>query len=224
MDNDRKLRAVELVLLLGVVFLPSIVQSAYVYFSHSSIMSSMREDTAFYFANSVLWESLGLCLLAYFMFRQNKTLSGMRFSFTIKDVLFGIGLFVLIYIDNILMYYLLTALSIKAVPPQNTDFLKGGINLFYVLFLLINPVFEEMIVRAFTITEVEFLAGKTYIAVIVSTPLQTSYHLYQGTYSALVILSIFFIFSLFYIKFRRIMPVIIAHALFDIIAMVQYSV
>ncbi|WP_171686452.1 CPBP family intramembrane glutamic endopeptidase [Paenibacillus planticolens] len=105
--------------------------------------------------------------------------------------------------------------------PKNIDFLKTKISIFYLLFIIINPFFEELIVRAYTITETKYLFKKEEISVLISTLIQTSYHLYQGLIPALYAGIMFFIFSIYFVKSRRIVPVIIVHLFFDFMAMLD---
>lgn len=71
---------------------------------------------------------------------------------------------------------------------------------------------EELIVRAYLMTEVAELTGRMWIAVLASVGFQTLYHLYQGTPYALVSAGSFFVAALFYANTRRATPLILAHA------------
>jgi len=85
-----------------------------------------------------------------------------------------------------------------------------------ILFQFLNPFFEELIVRAYVMTEIRFLTNSTYKAIVVSTLLQTSYHFYQGGAMALAESASFLVFSIFYAKTNRIAPVILAHMYMDV--------
>ena len=84
--------------------------------------------------------------------------------------------------------------------------------------MAVGPFYEEMIARAFTMTEVEALTGSAGLAVVASVLLQTSYHLYLGLPSALAAGATFLISATYYARFRRITPVILAHALWNLYA------
>ncbi len=86
------------------------------------------------------------------------------------------------------------------------------------LFALINPFSEELIVRAFLITQVEEIYSSTKVAAIASVLLQTSYHLYQGLFDAVVLSACFSVFTWYYIRKRRILPVVLAHMILDVLA------
>jgi membrane protease YdiL (CAAX protease family) len=77
-------------------------------------------------------------------------------------------------------------------------------------------------VRAYLISEVQFFTGSSSLAVLASVVIQSSYHLYQGVVPAFLTTSVFTVFSLYYIRTRRITPVIIAHMVFDFVAVAAH--
>jgi membrane protease YdiL (CAAX protease family) len=91
-----------------------------------------------------------------------------------------------------------------------------------VLYALLNPFYEELLVRAFLISEVEAIYRSTALAVFASVALQTSYHFYQGLPAALSHIPPFLLFSLYFVRTRRILPVILAHMFMDISALALY--
>jgi len=91
------------------------------------------------------------------------------------------------------------------------------------VFAFVNPFFEELIVRAYLISEVTMLTGSTTLAVVISVLLQTSYHLYQGVPNAIGLAFVFLMFSLYYVKTHRAWPIILAHMYSDVQAVVHYS-
>lgn len=84
------------------------------------------------------------------------------------------------------------------------------------LVLCINPFFEELIVRAYLMTEVKRLTNRGMAAILVSTVVQTSYHFYQGGAAAIAHGATFLAFSFYYAKTNRIWPVILAHLYSDV--------
>ena len=80
-----------------------------------------------------------------------------------------------------------------------------------IVFIILNPWFEELIVRAYTMKEITFLLGKPWLAVAISVGIQSSYHLYQGIPNAILLGVGFTVFAMYYVKSGRIFPVILAH-------------
>jgi membrane protease YdiL (CAAX protease family) len=86
---------------------------------------------------------------------------------------------------------------------------------------LLNPFFEELIVRAYLMTEVVELTGSTLSAVILSVLVQFSYHLYYGWAGAISLSFQFLIYALYFAHWRRAVPIIIAHGFFDVYGMLR---
>lgn len=72
-------------------------------------------------------------------------------------------------------------------------------------------------------TEVGQMTGSATLAVIGSTGLQTVYHLYQGVLPALSLGCGFLLLSIYFARRRRIVPVVLAHLYFDVIALLVYG-
>lgn len=87
------------------------------------------------------------------------------------------------------------------------------------VYALINPLKEELIARAFVMSEVRFLTGRSWVAVTASVGLQVSYHFYQGIFAALSYIALFLVFALCYSRTRLILPIILAHLYFDLLAL-----
>lgn len=88
-------------------------------------------------------------------------------------------------------------------------------------FSLLNPFFEELVVRAYLMTEVKDLSGSWILSAALSVAIQTSYHLYYGWEGALALSFQFLALSIYYARTRRITPIIIAHGFFDIYGLVR---
>jgi membrane protease YdiL (CAAX protease family) len=82
--------------------------------------------------------------------------------------------------------------------------------------MCVNPFFEELIVRAYTISELIDLGVNRAVATAISVIVQLSYHLYQGAANVVVLAVMFTIFSLYYSRTRRIVPVVLVHLGFDL--------
>lgn len=87
----------------------------------------------------------------------------------------------------------------------------------WLFYFLLSPIFEELIVRGFLMTEIAALMNMP-MAIAASTLLQISYHGYQGTTNAVMVGAGFLLLSLYYAKTNRLAPVILAHLLQDLYA------
>jgi CAAX prenyl protease-like protein len=83
-------------------------------------------------------------------------------------------------------------------------------------YFLIGPAHEELIVRAYLMTEIRALTGSTLLASIASLALQFTYHLYYGWWGAISVTALFLIFTLYFARWRRALPILVAHELYDL--------
>ena len=114
------------------------------------------------------------------------------------------------------------AFSGHYLPAKDLRQLLGfGISAFSIAFVLVNPVFEELIVRAYTMSQVIELGGSRFLAIVISVALQVSYHLYQGLVRSIAVAATFTVFSIYFARTRRIMPVVVAHFCIDAFALLR---
>ncbi len=83
---------------------------------------------------------------------------------------------------------------------------------------LANGFAEELTMRAYLIPKLQKLTGSTYFAIVTSTALFASYHLYQGITGVVYTIAIGIIFGLFFVITRRFWPLMLAHAAMDFVA------
>ena len=111
------------------------------------------------------------------------------------------------------VYFLMTS-RILHDTGHDQDF--SGTSIWLVLpFLVLNAFFEEVIVRGYFMTELIELRKSVVLAAVISLAVQTSYHLYYGVYGAAMVGCGLSVFAIYYAKSRRLMPVILAHMLWD---------
>jgi membrane protease YdiL (CAAX protease family) len=214
----KRLRALELGLVLLVVFSQLVAISVYAVFTGANLYGS-SPGHAFTLVG-ILMELGGLALLRYVLFRQGRSFAGLGLGFSWNDIPKSVLVIILAYVAFIIWWiaisqtYRLMGRALNSAP-HNIDFLASMLSVWGILFLVLNPFFEELIARAYVISEIKFLTGSSTLAVLCSVVLQSSYHLYQGLVPALLTTSLFTVFSLYYVKTKRIMPVILAHMFFD---------
>ena len=107
-----------------------------------------------------------------------------------------------------------------ATGPNSGDFFAHP-SVLAIPFTLMNPFFEELLVRAYLMTEIVELTGSSALAIAVSVAVQTSYHLYYGWSGALSLAFLFLAFALYFARSRRALPVVVAHGVFDIYGLVR---
>lgn len=97
---------------------------------------------------------------------------------------------------------------------------QGDVTLPFILAVsLINPVFEEFLGSGYVITMLSQFG--MWPAVLSSALLRACLHLYQGDFQAVVIFALGVIFGLTYSHWRRLWPLIVAHALMDFLGLLH---
>jgi membrane protease YdiL (CAAX protease family) len=86
----------------------------------------------------------------------------------------------------------------------------------FIVAQLANGFAEELVMRGYLIPRFEDLFGSTGKALVLSSVLFASYHLYQGLYGAGSALVMGLVFGVAFIAMRRLWPIAAAHALLNI--------
>jgi membrane protease YdiL (CAAX protease family) len=223
-NSSRKIRVLELVLVTGVAFAGPMFSSFYYFFNGSS-----ETPNGYSYFYGLITETAALSVLFYVLFRQARSPKDLGLSFSLWDIPRSLILAVtgyIAYYGCIVVIYL-GHQAITGHEPATPDFgarAFGNEGLWAALLLvLFNPFFEELIVRAYLMTEMKFLTGSTAIAISSSVILQTLYHVYQGLPMAFSEGALFLVFSIYFARTGRILPVILAHLGFDFIAFAYYG-
>lgn len=174
---------------------------------------------------NMITQATSLAVLFYVLFRQGRGIGELGFrwnpralpteiasALVLAFVAMGVA-----YAGRILMASLYFAAMGHPLNWRTEKMPALAASLVAVLFMILNGAFEELIVRAFAITEVESLTKNTALAIAFSVVLQTSYHFYQGAPVALSYAPLFLVFALYYARTRNIMPVILAHISIDML-------
>jgi membrane protease YdiL (CAAX protease family) len=92
-----------------------------------------------------------------------------------------------------------------------------------VLSAVENAVLEEVVVVGYLLTRLRQLGWSTVAAVTASALLRGSYHLYQGFGAFLGNAVMGVVFGLFFLRTRRVLPLVVAHAVLDVVSFVGYA-
>ncbi len=92
-----------------------------------------------------------------------------------------------------------------------------------ILSSLKNGLLEEILVVGYLRERLDRLAWGPVGIVLLSATIRASYHLYQGWAGFVGNFLMGIVFMVFYLRTRRLWPLIIAHALIDIVAFVGYA-
>lgn len=141
----------------------------------------------------------------------------------IFDLLWGVGLTALIGIPGILLYYGAVEVGINAnVVPAALPDLWWAVPVL-ILAAAQNAILEEVVVVGYLMTRLEQMGWRVRAIIATSALLRGSYHLYQGFGGFVGNAVMGVIFALFFLRTRRVLPLVIAHTLLDVMAFVGYT-
>jgi len=148
---------------------------------------------------------------------------GFNFARPGRDLLQGLGLAALIGIPSLGLYAAGRALGITtAIIPSALDAYWWTVPVL-ILSAIRHGVVEEVIVVGYLLDRLGKFGWRVPMAIAVSSLLRGSYHLYQGFGPFIGNAVMGVVFAWLYTRTRRVMPLVIAHALLDIVAFVGFS-
>ncbi|MEW2377358.1 CPBP family intramembrane glutamic endopeptidase [Micromonospora sp. NPDC047812] len=140
-----------------------------------------------------------------------------------QDLARGAGLAALIGLPGLALFWAAAQLGVNAtLVPAALPELWWTVPVL-VLAAVQNSVLEEVIVVGYLVTRLRQLQWRVGAIVATSALLRGSYHLYQGFGAFLGNVVMGVVFSLFYLRTRRVMPLVVAHTLLDVVAFVGYA-
>ena len=149
---------------------------------------------------------------------------GFNFARPGRDALQGLGLAALIGIPSLGLYAVGRALGITtAIIPSGLDAYWWTVPVL-VLSAIRHAIVEEVIVVGYLLDRFAKFGWSTPLAIVLSSLLRGSYHLYQGFGPFIGNMVMGLVFGWIYTRTKRVMPLVVAHSLLDIVAFVGFSV
>lgn len=136
------------------------------------------------------------------------------------DAWTGAGLAALIGAGGLVVYVVSWQLGLtRTIVPSTLDG-NWWDTLVLVLQALKNGLLEEVIVVGYLLHRLGQLGWSPWKAVLASSVLRAFYHLYQGVGMFFGNLIMGLVFGWFYVRYGRVMPLVVAHTVIDIVAFV----
>ncbi|GAA3449584.1 CPBP family intramembrane glutamic endopeptidase [Dactylosporangium matsuzakiense] len=139
------------------------------------------------------------------------------------DLLSGVGMAALIGLPGLGLVWVARRLGVSAqiVPEALGDHWWSVPVL--VLSAVENGVLEEVVMIAYLLTRLRDMQWGWWPAVVTSAVIRGSYHLYQGFGGFVGNFVMGLVFGYFFRRTQRVMPLIIAHSILDIVSFVGYA-
>jgi membrane protease YdiL (CAAX protease family) len=167
---------------------------------------------------------LSVALALYLVRRSGDTWSavGLRFDRLRTDTLLGVGAAAAVGGVGLAAYVIARSADASlTLVPTNLPDVWWRIPIL-VLLAFANAALEEIVLIGYLGSRVRRLGGSSAAAVGISAVVRGLYHLYQGLSGFLGNLVMGAIFATYFQRTRRIVPLIIAHTLIDVVAFVGY--
>lgn len=175
--------------------------------------------------SGLITESTSLIVLWYVLSGQGRPWRSIGWNFQWMDILRAVGL---LFASSLVTYGIWMAVQLSLahsgyhLTPKSVRGLLGfGLSAFTIILVCLNPFFEELIVRGYLMSEILDLTGNGALAVAASVVVQMSYHLYQGFANGIVLTTTFLVFSIYFLRSRRIAPLVLAHFFLDAYALLR---
>lgn len=140
-----------------------------------------------------------------------------------RDLAWGAALAAVIGLPGLALFWVAAHLGINAsVVPAALPDLWWAVPVL-ILSAAQNAILEEVVVVGYLVTRLREMGWRTVTVIAASAVLRGSYHLYQG-FGAFVGNAIMgVILTLFFLRTRRVLPLVIAHTVLDVVAFVGYA-
>jgi membrane protease YdiL (CAAX protease family) len=138
------------------------------------------------------------------------------------DGTFGAGLAAVIGIPGLCLYIAARQAGFNVtVVPASLPHVWWAVPVL-VLAAAQNAILEEVVVVGYLLTRLRQLGWAAPASVAASALLRGSYHLYQGFGGFLGNAAMGVVFALFFLRYRRVGPLVVAHTILDVVAFVGY--
>lgn len=142
----------------------------------------------------------------------------------VRDLLHGIALAAVIGIPGLALYLTARELGLNTtIAAANLPSVWWAVPVL-VLASVQNAVLEEVIMVGYLFTRWTQAGWSTWTVILTSALVRGSYHLYQGFGGFVGNIAMGLILGWVYTRTRRVMPLVIAHTLLDVVAFVGYAV
>ncbi len=221
--DDKRGTRFEVTTVLCVAVLPALYTSV-VYL----ISPEIREEDFAYFANpasqigfALYWLSATL-LVVYLLWQRGDSFARMGFTFGFATIPLSLAVCAAAYVAQTGAHILLSGLGgdMFAEELAKTAALfkeqDARLGLWSLLPIVVAPLFEETVVRAYLQTRLVALGWGAASAALTTALIQAAYHLYQGPDCAVLAFPLFLVLALYYARFRGATVVILAHFWWDL--------
>jgi uncharacterized protein len=168
----------------------------------------------------LIYESATFLVLGGFLHLRGWTFKRVGLIPKFIDPLIGVGLAVGVYLVFAGLWWLATAAHLQPAYLNGASTVVAGqfTLITTIAASIVNALFEEIFVCGYLIS-VAKESGHLAFGVNASVAIRLAYHLYEGGAGVIMVIPVGLTFALWFSRTGRLWPVVIAHALIDIAAL-----
>lgn len=167
------------------------------------------------FTGILLYELLALASIALFLKYRKWTIADFNLDFRLSYILIAL---LLVFLRNILSYSGTKLLIAYGIAPPSVNFDTGLFSIVSIIF--INSFYEEILLIGYIFKRFEKF--HPLLPLSFSLLLRVSFHTYQGWGMLPAIVTLGLVLGIYYLKYRKLAPVILAHAIGNLLNFLNY--
>lgn len=182
---------------------------------NNSDASTLQTYNSYDFIFIVVYEIIILTILAYYLKHRNWSIKDFNLDFTYKMI--GVAILLVVLREGLGMLFTRIISTSKILSPEtiNEPSISFQTNIVsIVLMVIVNSIYEEVLLIGYFFKRFEKFHPA--IIILISLLIRTSYHTYQGFTNLIMIFLMALIFGLYYVKYKKLWPLIIAHGIGNI--------
>jgi len=148
---------------------------------------------------------------------------GLNMSRAVRDIALGVLLAACIGIPGLGLYAVARAVGINATIAAGNLTQHWWTVPIYVLLAAMNGILEEVVMIGYLFTRWTQRGLGPWPVIVISALIRGSYHLYQGFGGFIGNVTMGIIFGWVFMRTKRVLPLVIAHTILDIVSFVGYS-
>jgi membrane protease YdiL (CAAX protease family) len=171
----------------------------------------------------LVYEPITLIIIFAFLYSRGWSLQRIGFAPSPKESFVGLGLALAAYVGYVVVWLIATSVSSQfGQAAHDMAFVTPGFSFATVVTVsIVNPVFEEVLLCGYVVSALT-KSESAWTAINVSVGIRLLCHLYQGSLGVIGIIPLGLIFAWWYVKYGRLWPVIVAHAVFDLTGLAAF--
>ncbi len=213
-SNERLSKIVEFIIIIFLGFGLFIYSSTISFLEFKKSSTTQNYDSVD-FVFIVIYEILILMIISIYLKKRKWQLQDFNLDFKVKMI--GIALLLVFIRESIGLIItksfiaIIGSISIQLNEPNIS--LQTGI-FSMAMMVIINSIYEEVLLTGYLFKRFEYFHPAIIIAI--SFLIRASFHTYQGSINLIMVFILALVFGLYYLRYRKLWPIIIAHGIGNI--------